>query len=223
MGLPRVCLNLLPRLRFVLPFLVTFDGTHNGDNLHPSNFFPGKKRKFPKLPNCGVYCKNLLSSDHGLNWLLKMWRKVLYFLTIYFPIYWSLLSYDFKTLNYRLLNIFETVQLYGFLRSGNMEFLEYIWLHSNVGIWAWPRHLPVLFAWWIHVFVPQEPVLFSGNIAENIAYGWRPENGALKFEDILNAARQANALEFIESFPQGFDTVVGQKGQSLSGRFVFVD
>ena len=66
----------------------------------------------------------------------------------------------------------------------------------------------------------QEPILFSGSIQENIAYGWRPENGLLKFEDILNAARQANALEFIESFPQGFSTVVGQKGQSLSGKFI---
>ena len=62
--------------------------------------------------------------------------------------------------------------------------------------------------------------MFSGSIEDNIAYGWRPENGTLKFEDILNAARQANALEFIESFPQRFNTVVGQKGQSLSGKFV---
>jgi ABC-type multidrug transport system fused ATPase/permease subunit len=61
-------------------------------------------------------------------------------------------------------------------------------------------------------------MLFSGNIEDNIAYGWRPENGSLKFQDVLNAARQANALEFIESFPQGFSTVVGEKGQSLSGR-----
>ena len=62
--------------------------------------------------------------------------------------------------------------------------------------------------------------MFSGSIEDNIAYGWQPENGTLKFEDVLNAARQANALEFIESFPQGFSTVVGEKGQSLSGRSV---
>jgi ABC-type multidrug transport system fused ATPase/permease subunit len=65
-------------------------------------------------------------------------------------------------------------------------------------------------------------MLFSGNIEDNIAYGWRPENGSLKFQDVLNAARQANALEFIESFPQGFSTVVGEKGQSLSGRSAVV-
>jgi ATP-binding cassette subfamily B (MDR/TAP) protein 10 len=68
------------------------------------------------------------------------------------------------------------------------------------------------------MFFSQEPILFSGSIEDNIGYGWRQENGALKFEDVLNAARQANALEFIESFPEGFSTLVGEKGQSLSGR-----
>ena len=64
--------------------------------------------------------------------------------------------------------------------------------------------------------------MFSGSIEDNIAYGWRPENGILKFEDVFNAARQANALEFIESFPQGFSTLVGEKGKSLSGRWMSV-
>ena len=64
----------------------------------------------------------------------------------------------------------------------------------------------------------QEPVLFSGSIEENIAYGWRSENGPLEFQHVLDAATQANALEFIHSFPQGFSTVVGEKGQSLSGK-----
>jgi len=61
--------------------------------------------------------------------------------------------------------------------------------------------------------VPQEVILFGGTIRENIAYG---KPSATEVE-ITEAARQANALEFIESFPQGFDTVVGDRGVKLSG------
>jgi ABC-type multidrug transport system fused ATPase/permease subunit len=53
-------------------------------------------------------------------------------------------------------------------------------------------------------FVGQEPVLFSATIAENIAYG---APGATR-EDIEEAAVQANALDFIMTFPKGFDTEV---------------
>ncbi|HAM16810.1 MAG TPA: ABC transporter ATP-binding protein [Eggerthellaceae bacterium] len=62
-------------------------------------------------------------------------------------------------------------------------------------------------------YVPQESILFHRTIAENIAYG-RP--GAT-MEQIREAARQANALEFIERLPQGFDTVTGERGVKLSG------
>jgi ABC-type multidrug transport system fused ATPase/permease subunit len=61
--------------------------------------------------------------------------------------------------------------------------------------------------------VPQEVILFGGTIKENIEYG-RP--GASE-EDIYEAARRANALEFINRFPEGFDTVVGERGVKLSG------
>ncbi len=61
--------------------------------------------------------------------------------------------------------------------------------------------------------VPQEVILFGGTIKENIAYG-RP--GASE-EEIIEAARKANALQFIESFPQKFDTIVGDRGVKLSG------
>lgn len=62
-------------------------------------------------------------------------------------------------------------------------------------------------------YVPQEALLFHRSIAENIAYG-RP--GAT-MDEIREAARQANALEFIERLPQGFDTVTGERGVKLSG------
>jgi ABC-type multidrug transport system fused ATPase/permease subunit len=61
--------------------------------------------------------------------------------------------------------------------------------------------------------VPQEVLLFGGSIRENIAYG-RPGASDAEVEE---AARQANALAFIRSFPDGMDTVVGERGIQLSG------
>lgn len=61
--------------------------------------------------------------------------------------------------------------------------------------------------------VPQEVILFSGTIRENIAYG---KPGATE-EEIKRAAIQANALDFIESFPEGLNTLVGDRGIQLSG------
>lgn len=61
--------------------------------------------------------------------------------------------------------------------------------------------------------VPQEVMLFGGSIKENIEYG---KPGATE-EEIFEAAKQANALEFIESFPEKFETLVGDRGVQLSG------
>ncbi|MFQ5335017.1 MAG: ABC transporter ATP-binding protein, partial [Flavobacteriales bacterium] len=61
--------------------------------------------------------------------------------------------------------------------------------------------------------VPQEVILFGGSIRENIAYG---KPGA-SIEEIVRAAGQANAAEFISGFPDGYDTVVGERGMQLSG------
>jgi ABC transporter fused permease/ATP-binding protein len=61
--------------------------------------------------------------------------------------------------------------------------------------------------------VPQEALLFGGTIYENIAYG-RP--GATEAE-IMEAARQAHAHEFIAPFPEGYQTLVGERGVKLSG------
>ncbi|HYH48863.1 MAG TPA: ATP-binding cassette domain-containing protein, partial [Acidimicrobiia bacterium] len=61
--------------------------------------------------------------------------------------------------------------------------------------------------------VPQESVLFRATLAENIAYG-RP--GATRAE-IEAAARVANAHDFITALPHGYDTVVGERGETLSG------
>ena len=61
--------------------------------------------------------------------------------------------------------------------------------------------------------VPQESYLFSGTILENIAYS---KPGATP-EEIIRAAKAANAHDFIVNFPDGYETQVGERGQSLSG------
>lgn len=61
--------------------------------------------------------------------------------------------------------------------------------------------------------VPQEVLLFGGTIRENIGYG---KPGATE-EEILKAAGQANAMEFISKFPEGLETLVGERGVQLSG------
>lgn len=61
--------------------------------------------------------------------------------------------------------------------------------------------------------VPQDVLLFGGTIKENIAYGKLNAT----FAEIAEAARKANALNFIESFPEKFETIVGERGVKLSG------
>ncbi|MHC4788963.1 MAG: ABC transporter ATP-binding protein, partial [Planctomycetota bacterium] len=59
----------------------------------------------------------------------------------------------------------------------------------------------------------QEPYLFHGTVWANIAYS-RPDAPA---DEIIEAARAANAHEFIVRLPDGYDTVIGERGQTLSG------
>ena len=82
-----------------------------------------------------------------------------------------------------------------YLDGHDLRDLPLAWLRQQIGI------------------VLQDPILFSGTIAENIAFG-RP--GA-SMEDIRAAARQAQADEFIAGFPEGYETVLGEKGVNLSG------
>lgn len=69
------------------------------------------------------------------------------------------------------------------------------WLRQNVGI------------------VSQEPLLFSCSVAENIKYGKMTSTQ----EEVIAAARAANAHEFISKFPEGYETLVGERGVKLSG------
>lgn len=75
---------------------------------------------------------------------------------------------------------------------------------ASLNLNAFRRHIGI---------VPQEVILFGGSIRENIAYGKHTATD----EEIREAARKANALQFIEKFPQGLDTLVGERGVKLSG------
>lgn len=76
-------------------------------------------------------------------------------------------------------------------------------------------------------YVGQEPILFGGTIAQNIAYGLAPSSDDVRNWDapldqwtmttVVEAATKANAHEFIQHLPQGYDTYVGEGGRSLSG------
>ena len=66
-------------------------------------------------------------------------------------------------------------------------------------------------------FVPQETFLFSDTIRENIAFGVSQENGEASLDEIKAAAQAANIAHDIESFPEGYDTMVGERGITISG------
>ena len=61
--------------------------------------------------------------------------------------------------------------------------------------------------------MPQDVLLFGGTIRENIGYGKLDADA----EEIIKAARRANAHNFIMEFPEGYDTLVGERGVKLSG------
>ncbi|XP_066433139.1 ATP-binding cassette sub-family B member 10, mitochondrial [Eleutherodactylus coqui] len=85
-----------------------------------------------------------------------------------------------------------------YIDGHDMRQLNPLWLRSKIGT------------------VSQEPVLFSCSISENIAYG-AEDPSTVTQEQIQRVAEVANAMGFIEHFPKGFDTVVGEKGVLLSG------
>lgn len=82
-----------------------------------------------------------------------------------------------------------------YLDDEDLTGLDLTWLRSNIGV------------------VGQEPALFGMTIAENIKFG----NPKASWEDVETAAKKANAHSFITTLPQGYDTLVGDRGTQLSG------
>eukprot|EP01100_Stratorugosa_tubuloviscum_P009330 TRINITY_DN3903_c0_g2_i1.p1 TRINITY_DN3903_c0_g2~~TRINITY_DN3903_c0_g2_i1.p1 ORF type:complete len:750 (-),score=277.57 TRINITY_DN3903_c0_g2_i1:66-2315(-) len=82
------------------------------------------------------------------------------------------------------------------LDGNDIKDLDFDWYHRQIG------------------FVSQEPILFACSIKENITFGCA---GEIPMEQIELAAKEANAYDFIMSFPEGFNTVVGERGVRLSG------
>jgi len=66
-------------------------------------------------------------------------------------------------------------------------------------------------------WVPQTPVLFRRSVRDNILYGLEKDRDGVTDEDVIAAAKAANAHDFISAFPRGYDTCVGGRGASVSG------
>lgn len=81
------------------------------------------------------------------------------------------------------------------LDNRDLKELNVNWLRTKIGV------------------VGQEPVLFGTTIYENIRYGWEKATTA----DIETAAKAANAHNFIQKLPQGYHTMVGERGAQMSG------
>ncbi|KAL0609344.1 ATP-binding cassette sub-family B member 10, mitochondrial [Plecturocebus cupreus] len=97
-----------------------------------------------------------------------------------------------------LLRLYDPVSGTISLDGHDIRQLNPVWLRSKIGT------------------VSQEPILFSCSIAENIAYG-ADNPSSVTAEQVQRVAEVANAVAFIGNFPQGFNTVVGEKGVLLSG------
>ncbi|XP_004692999.1 PREDICTED: ATP-binding cassette sub-family B member 10, mitochondrial, partial [Condylura cristata] len=97
-----------------------------------------------------------------------------------------------------LLRLYDPVSGTISLDGHDIRQLNPVWLRSKMGT------------------VSQEPILFSCSIAENIAYG-ADDPSLVTAEQIERVADVANAAAFVRNFPQGFNTVVGEKGVLLSG------
>ncbi|KPI87307.1 ATP-binding cassette protein subfamily B member 1 putative (ABCB1) [Leptomonas seymouri] len=103
-----------------------------------------------------------------------------------------------------LLKLYEPTSGEVLLGEYNVRDIQSQWLHEHIG------------------YVGQEPVLFGGSIAQNIAYGmpgrnWDDPIDRWQYAAIVEAARKANAHDFISALPESYDTFVGESGRSLSG------
>eukprot|EP01135_Chromosphaera_perkinsii_P005180 Nk52_evm6s321 gene=Nk52_evmTU6s321 len=112
-----------------------------------------------------------------------------------------------------------TVAIVGYSGCGKSTILSllerfYNPSHGSISVDGTEVHKFNLRAFRKHLgFVGQEPVLFAMSIKDNILMG----NPVASLNDVMEAAKQANAHNFIAQFPEGYDTMVGEKGCQLSG------
>ncbi|KAF5302768.1 hypothetical protein FQA39_LY01948 [Lamprigera yunnana] len=103
-----------------------------------------------------------------------------------------------STLGALLLRLYDPIAGEIYLDGQDIKNLDPAWLRKHIGA------------------VSQEPILFSSSIRDNILYGAdEPEN--ITEEQLLQVAREANVYEFVKQLPQGFNTLVGERGIMLSG------
>ena len=94
-----------------------------------------------------------------------------------------------------LLRLYDPITGSVIIDGHDLKSLDPSWVKSQIG------------------FVAQEPVLFGGTISENIRYGTPCATAG----DVIEAAREANVLEFTKKMPNGLETLVGERGITLSG------
>ncbi|KAF5271185.1 hypothetical protein FQR65_LT05329 [Abscondita terminalis] len=103
-----------------------------------------------------------------------------------------------STLAALLLRLYDPTKGHVYLDGEDVKNLDPAWLRKHIGT------------------VSQEPILFSSSIRENILYG-ADEPDTVTEEQLLEVAKEANVYEFVKQLPQGFDTLVGERGIMLSG------
>lgn len=103
-----------------------------------------------------------------------------------------------STLGALLLRLYDPLAGEVLLDNNNIRDLNPSWLKKHVGT------------------VSQEPILFSCSIKENILYG-ADDPDKISEEEFKRVCKEANVLEFVQKLPQGFETVVGERGVMLSG------
>lgn len=86
-----------------------------------------------------------------------------------------------------------------FLDGIDIRELNPKWLRSNIGI------------------VNQEPALFSGSIRENILYGLKDDEQEFADQNFQRVAQESHVDDFVKTMPDGYETLVGQRGMMLSG------
>jgi len=103
-----------------------------------------------------------------------------------------------STLGALLLRLYDPEDGAVYLDGHNIRDLDPSWVRKHIGT------------------VSQEPVLFSTSIKDNILYG-ADDPSKVTEDELIQVAKEANVYEFVQKLPDGFDTVVGERGVMLSG------